>query len=133
LHNNKTLLVSIVSPDSFPVSAVSPGRRGRQPLAIEEAHAATCPAVGGKNRPFSGFSKCKKVLDATLEEVTPYTLHDLRRTFSTNIAKVGIAPHIKEALINHVSAKSEVEAIYDQYGYVPEMKSALELWERYFL
>ncbi|HLG48148.1 MAG TPA: integrase arm-type DNA-binding domain-containing protein [Reyranella sp.] len=89
------------------------------------------PAVGEKDRPFSGFSKCKKALDAMLEEVKPYTLHDLRRTFSTNIAKLGVAPHIKEALLNHVSAKTEVEAIYDQYRYVPEMKAALGLWERY--
>jgi integrase len=89
------------------------------------------PAVGGKDRSFSGFSKCKKALDTTLEDVKSYTLHDLRRTFSTNIAKLGIAPHIKEALLNHISAKSEVEAIYDHYRCVPEMKAALELWERY--
>lgn len=89
------------------------------------------PAVGGKDRAFSGFSKCKKALDSLVEKVKPYTLHDLRRTFSTNIAKLGVAPHIKEALLNHVSAKSEVEAIYDQYRYVPEMKAALEIWEQY--
>ena len=39
------------------------------------------PARGGSGKPFSGFSKCKKALDATLQNVKPYTLHDLRRTF----------------------------------------------------
>ena len=87
------------------------------------------PAVGGKGKPFSGFSKCKKALDKTLKNVKPYTLHDLRRTFSTNIAKLGVPPHIKEALLNHISAKSEVEAIYDMWTYLPEMRSALEKWE----
>lgn len=89
------------------------------------------PAVGGKGKPFSGFSKCKKALDATLKNVEPYALHDLRRTFSTNIAKLGVPPHIKEALLNHISAKSEVEAIYDQYAYLPEMKEAVEKWEKH--
>lgn len=87
------------------------------------------PARGTTDRPFSGFSKCKKAFDEMLEDVAPFTLHDLRRTFSTNLGKLGVLPHVKEALLNHVSAKSEVEAIYDQYRYLPEMRAAVELWE----
>jgi integrase len=69
------------------------------------------PARGSDDKPFCGFSKAKKSLDEMLEDVAPFTLHDLRRTFSTNIAKLGVPPHIKEALLNHIAAKSEVEAI----------------------
>ena len=89
------------------------------------------PARGSEDKPFSGFSKSRKTLDAVLQGVAPFTLHDLRRTFSTGLAKLGVAPHIKEALLNHVDAKSEVEAIYDQYKYLPEMRAAMELWERH--
>jgi len=89
------------------------------------------PARGSEDKPFCGFSKSKQALDAMLEEVAAFTLHDLRRTFSTGLARLGVAPHIKEALLNHIDAKSEVEAIYDQYTYLPEMRAAMELWERH--
>lgn len=87
------------------------------------------PARGGNNRPFCGFSKSKQTFDEALEGVAPFTLHDLRRTFSTGLARLGVAPHIKEALLNHVAAKSEVEAIYDHYQYEPEKRDAIEKWE----
>jgi integrase len=87
------------------------------------------PARGGHDRPFCGFSKSKETLDEGLEDVAPFTLHDLRRTFSTGLARLGVAPHIKEALLNHAAAKSEVEAIYDHYRYEPEKRDAIEKWE----
>lgn len=89
------------------------------------------PARGSRDKPFCGFSKSKKSLDVTLDGVTPFTLHDLRRTFSTNLAKLGVPPHIKEALLNHIAAKTEVEAIYDHYTYLPEMRAAIERWEQH--
>lgn len=78
---------------------------------------------------FSGFSKTTLELKRRLEGVAPWTLHDLRRTFSTNLARLGVLPHVKEMLLNHVSAKSEVEAIYDTYNYLPEMRLAMEKWD----
>ena len=78
---------------------------------------------------FSGFSKATSELKKRLQDMAPWTLHDLRRTFSTNLAKLGVLPHIKEMLLNHVSAKTEVEAIYDTYNYLPEMRQAIEKWD----
>lgn len=89
------------------------------------------PARGGHDKPFCGFSKSKQSLDEGLEGVAPFTLHDLRRTFSTGLARLGVPPHIKEALLNHVEAKSEVEAIYDHYRYEPEKREAMEKWEHH--
>jgi integrase len=105
-----------------------------QPMALAVIGTTTpdghyFPSGKTDGKPFSGFSKCKRQLDAMLDGVDPWTLHDLRRTFSTNLAKLGVAPHIKEALLNHISAKSEVEAIYDRYTYLPEMRDALGVWE----
>jgi Phage integrase family len=48
--------------------------------------------VGG---PFNGWSKSKAALDK-LCGVTVWTLHDLRRTFATRLAEMGVAPHIIE-------------------------------------
>jgi integrase len=39
-------------------------------------------------------------LQVTGEAWTP---HDIRRTVATNMAELGIAPHIIEAVLNHVS------------------------------
>ena len=53
-----------------------------------------------KNSPFNGWSKSKNALDQ-LSGVSNWTLHDLRRTFSTNMARLGVPPHVTEAILNH--------------------------------
>jgi len=59
--------------------------------------------------------------------VAPWTLHDLRRTFRTGLARLGVAPGIAERCTGH-KRKSGVEAIYDRYEYAPQMRTAWELW-----
>jgi integrase len=83
----------------------------------------------GKASPFAGFSAAKAAFDKKLKHVQPWTIHDLRRTFSTGLARLRVPPHIKEMLLSHVSAKTPVEAIYDRYTYESEMREALEKWE----
>jgi integrase len=81
------------------------------------------------DEPFSGYSKCKQAFDKTLNNVASWHLHDLRRTFSTGIARLGVPPHIKEMLLAHGTAKDPVEAIYDRYTYFEEQRAALLKWE----
>ena len=88
------------------------------------------PARGSKTKPFSGWSKSKKALEK-LCPIPHWTLHDLRRTFRTNLSRLGVAPHISERLVNHVSARSEMEETYDLYRFLPEMRAAMELWEKH--
>ena len=85
----------------------------------------------GKDSPFNGFSTAKEDFDKRLEGVAPWTLHDLRRTFSTGLARLRVSPHIKEMLLSHVSAKNAVEAIYDRYTYIDEQREALLKWENH--
>ena len=99
------------------------------PIIDQASDAMLFPARGKPERPFNGWSKGKSSLDE-LSGVSGWTLHDLRRTFRTNLSKLGIAPHIAERLVNHVSARSEMELVYDQHTYLPEMKDAIERWER---
>jgi integrase len=58
------------------------------------------------------------------------TLHDLRRTFATNLAQLGVAPHVIERLLNHVTGQiSGVAAIYNRAKYFDEMAQAMQQWE----
>jgi integrase len=78
---------------------------------------------------FNGWAKPKETFDAVCE-VRSWQLHDLRRTFATNLAALGVAPHVTERLLNHVSGTiSGVAAIYNRFQYVEEMRDAIERWE----
>ncbi len=78
---------------------------------------------------FNGWPKQKKAFDAACG-VSDWTLHDLRRTFATNLAALGIAPHVVERLLNHATGSiSGVAAIYSRFQYMDEMRDAIARWE----
>jgi integrase len=79
---------------------------------------------------FNGWGKPKATFD-DLCNVSGWQLHDLRRTFATNLAALGVAPHVVERLLNHASGTiSGVAAIYNQFKYMDEMRAAIEIWEQ---
>jgi integrase len=81
-------------------------------------------------RPISGFSKYKRKFDltaASLGEVAPHTLHDLRRTARTGLAAAGVPPFIAELVIGHT--QRGVHAIYDRHRYDAEKRDALMKWQ----
>ena len=87
------------------------------------------PARGKPDRPYSGYSKGKRELDAVCG-LSGWTLHDLRRTAATGMAGAGIAPHVVERLLNHTTgAFGGVAGIYNRFGYLEEMRAALDAWE----
>lgn len=55
--------------------------------------------------------------------VEHFTVHDLRRTCRSLLAKAGIAVHIAERCLNH--KLKGVEGIYDRYDYLDERRGAL--------
>jgi integrase len=76
----------------------------------------------------SGWSKTKRRLDEAMK-IPPWRLHDLRRTAATGMAELGIAPHIVEAALNHVSgARAGVAGTYNRAVYAAEKRAALERW-----
>jgi integrase len=90
-------------------------------------------ARGKTDKSFSGWSKAMKALRAALgEDVPHFTLHDFRRTFRTNLGRLGIAPHIAERLVNHVNSRSNVEKIYDRWTYMPELRAAVQRFDEWF-
>jgi integrase len=60
------------------------------------------------------------------KHIKPFTLHDLRRTVRTGLARLKIAPHIAERVLNH--AQPGIVAAYDVHAYLDEKREALESW-----
>ncbi len=56
----------------------------------------------------------------------PFTPHDLRRTFVTELNELGVEPYIIEKLVNH--SMSGVMAIYNQAEYAEGRIAAAKLW-----
>jgi len=97
----------------------------------------------------SGFSKAKERLHMRMLEllrgelaeaghavedavIGEWTLHDLRRTATTGMAGLGVAPHVVDRILNHVSGTIRgVAAVYNRHAYIEERKSALDAWSHY--
>jgi integrase len=79
-------------------------------------------------KPFQEFSRAKRVLDQ-LSGVTGWRLHDLRRTCVSGMARLGVAPHVADKILNHQSGTiSGVAAVYQRHEFLAERRAALELW-----
>jgi integrase len=82
--------------------------------------------------PFSGFGKAKARLDSLVSAGEPWRLHDLRRTFATQLADLGVSQEVTEALLNHVSGtKAGVAGIYNRHDYAEQRRHALTAWARF--
>jgi integrase len=75
---------------------------------------------------YSGWSKSKAELDKAAKLKEPWTLHDLRRTVRTGLGKLGVQPHIAEAVLNHLPPK--LIRTYDRNTYAAEKRDALDKW-----
>ena len=98
------------------------------------------------NSGISGYAKAKARLDAVMltlaqsdaeeageerdaVQIEPWRLHDLRRTAATGMARLGVEPHVVEAVLNHRSGTiTGVARIYNRHSYGPERRAALEAW-----
>jgi integrase len=109
---------------------------------------AKLPRVGRKgfvfttgrreDAPVSGFSKAPARLAATMTEIAEgttivhFTLHDLRRSAATGMARMNIAPHVVDKILNHAGGTIRgPAAIYNRHAYLDERKAALEAWARH--
>jgi integrase len=79
-------------------------------------------------KPFQNFSKAKRVVDQ-LSGVTGWRLHDLRRTCVSGMARLGVAPHVADKILNHQAGTiSGVAAVYQRHEFLAEQREALERW-----
>lgn len=91
---------------------------------------------------FSGWSKAKTELDQRIAEarraagiskpMSPWVLHDLRRSFVTHLNESKLAlPHVIEAIVNHVSGHlAGVAGTYNKAVYLDERRRTIEDWGR---
>jgi len=92
----------------------------------------------------SGYSRAKQRIDELMTaglrresgdpeaKIAPWILHDLRRSATTGMAKLGIAPHVVDKILNHSAGEIRgVAAVYNRHAYLDERKAALEAWGRY--
>jgi integrase len=97
----------------------------------KNAHFVFSTTAGAK--PFSGFSKAKTELDEAIARIREregrapmenWTLHDLRRTARTLLARAGVRDDIAERCLGHVI--KGVEKVYNRYAYLEEKRAAFE-------
>jgi integrase len=94
--------------------------------------------TGNGKTPVSGFGHAKATLDARIaalcvaldrKPMPPWRTHDIRRTVATHMAEAGVAPHVVEAVLNHISGtRAGVAGVYNRAAYLPERRAALEAW-----
>lgn len=99
-------------------------------LLPAKTKASTGQIFGRNGTGFSGWSKSKAGLDTKMAEagnrVLPWTLHDLRRTFSTRPHDAGVEPIVIEALLAH--KQHGVAAVYNRASFRNGKRAALERW-----
>lgn len=107
---------------SFPAAVMKGKQAHRIPLLpLIETYAA-------RLQPFNGWSNAKTRIDNHLQ-LPHWTIHDIRRTFSTTMARLGVPLHVTEHILAHRSGTiSGVAAIYNRHTYLTEMRDALHTY-----
>ena len=86
-------------------------------------------------RPISGFSKAKAVISARIAELgakeglppmESWTVHDIRRSVATHMARLGVPQEHIERVLGHLV--QGVAGTYNRYSYLEEKRTALESW-----
>ncbi len=86
-------------------------------------------------RPISGFGKTKTRVDEAVakviaeeggDEIEPWTWHDLRRTGSSGMARIGVREIVREHVLNHLP--QGLAKTYNVYDYQDEKRAALTQW-----
>lgn len=130
---NKREFILPLSPPAYEIIARQPRRVDRDAVF----------GFGGSNG-FSGWSASKALLDSRILDnrrardrkaapLPQWGLHDLRRSAATHMAdKLGVMPHVVEAVLNHQSGhKSGDAGIYNHARYLAPMREALTAWGDY--
>jgi integrase len=77
---------------------------------------------------FNGWGKPKEAFDQECG-VSNWQLHDLRRTFASKLAELGVSLPTIEKLLNHVSGSfGGIVSVYQRHNWLPEMREAVGAW-----
>jgi integrase len=82
-------------------------------------------------RPLRGFHHAKQALDQA-SGVSGWTLHDLRRTCASGLAKLGVSIAVIEQILNHRGGSlAGVAGVYIRQQFEKEKRAALQQWADY--
>lgn len=91
-----------------------------------------CPARHAPGRAADAMQLSRRVARCLplfkKQGIDAFTLHDLRRTVRTGLARLGVQPHIAERVLSH--KQRGVIGVYDRYQYLDEKRKALEMWAK---
>ena len=114
-------------------------RRHEVPLCAQAlAIIAAMPLITGekdfvftssKTRRLGNFSHAKVAIDTRMKPVTPWVLHDLRRTVASGMARLGIKLPVIEKVLNHASGSFRgIVGVYQRHDFAAEKRDALARW-----
>jgi integrase len=124
--NGRSLTLTL-SPAALDILRAAPRREGWDNV------------FGRRDRGFSTWSSSTAALHQRIAAIEGkplphWTIHDVRRSVATNMAEIGVQPHIIEAILNHVSGhKRGVAGIYNRASYAREIAAALQLWAEHLM
>jgi integrase len=93
----------------------------------------------------SGYSRAKAVIDQAMLDIAReergqdikierWTLHDLRRSCASGMARLGISLPVIEKVLNHSSGSfAGIVAVYQRHSFADEKRNALEAWGKFVL
>lgn len=90
------------------------------------------PRIGGRfvftvngQKPFNGFT----AKEGFCADLPRWTLHDLRRTAASGMARLGVSLVVIEKVLNHVSGSlAGIVGVYQRHEFADEKRAALQLW-----
>jgi integrase len=109
---------------TFPIGALAQAVLAK----LKTNHRILLPQYPGGPKPFNTFAVTKKEFDK-LHWVKGYSIHDLRRSYRTNLSRLRVPRDICERLINHRSSRSDLDEIYDQYDAWTEQAEAVQKYD----
>jgi integrase len=101
-----------------------------QAMALIEAQPRIGEFVFGRTAPvISHFFRVMPELRARMDGVPHFTLHDLRRSAASGMARIGVPVVVVEKILAHTSGTlAGVVGVYQRHSFLPEMATALQKW-----
>jgi integrase len=122
---------------TLPRERVKNDRRHEVPLSPQTiAIIQSLPRIGDKyvfsvdgTAPANNFGDNRARLRELLGDMSPWVIHDLRRTAASGMARLGISLAIIEKVLNHVSGSfAGIVGVYQRHEFAEEKRAALEKW-----
>jgi integrase len=104
---------------------------------VPSSRSARATGLGGADTPVSGFGRARERIAEAMaeisgEEISPFTLHDLRRSTATGLSAIGVAPHVTDRVLNHSSGQiSGIARVYNRFEFLAERQAALTGWAQH--